>query len=215
MDLLTTYDVKKAEDVVKMENIVDRYEDELGTYLVKLSSKNLTKRDSHTVSMLLHVISDFERISDHAVNIMEAAQEMYEKKLNFSESAVKELGIFTDAIREIIDMAIDSFVNEDLDKAANIEPLEEVMDFLKAELKDRHVKRLTKGECTIELGFVLNDLVTNYERVSDHCSNIAVCLIQVKEDGFDTHGYIDNLKSDDNENFKMRFHWYKEKYMLP
>ncbi len=215
MELLNEYDQTKAEQVIKMEGIVDRYEDELGSYLVKLSSKSLTKADSHTLSMILHIIGDLERISDHAVNIQETAQEMYEKKLSFSEKAAAEIKVYGDAIHEIINMAIESFVKEDIEIATNIEPLEEVMDFLKAELKDRHVKRLTKGKCTIELGFVLNDLITNYERVADHCSNIAVCLIQVNEDGFDTHGYIDNLKSEDNENFKIRYHWYKEKYMLP
>lgn len=216
MDLLEHYDEEKAAVVLHYEDIVDRYEDELGTYLVKLNGKSLTKKDSQIVSMLLHVISDFERISDHAVNIKEAAEEMRDKKLKFSDKAAAELKVYTTAIHEIVNMSMDAFATENVEAAGNVEPLEEVMDYLKAELKDRHVRRLRKGKCTIELGFVLTDLITNYERVADHCSNIAVCLIQVVgNDGFDTHEYLDNVKSKDNEDFKIKVHWYKEKYELP
>ncbi len=216
MDLLEHYDEEKAAVVLHYEDIVDRYEDELGTYLVKLNGKSLTKKDSQIVSMLLHVISDFERISDHAVNIKEAAEEMRDKKLKFSDKAAAELKVYTTAIHEIVNMSMDAFATENVEAAGNVEPLEEVMDYLKAELKDRHVRRLRKGKCTIELGFVLTDLITNYERVADHCSNIAVCLIQVVgNDGFDTHEYLDNVKSKDNEEFKIKVHWYKEKYELP
>lgn len=216
MELLESYDEEKAGLVLHYEDIVDRYEDELGTYLVKLNGKSLTKKDSQIVSMLLHVIGDFERISDHAVNIKEAAEEMRDKKLRFSDKAAAELKVYTTAIHEIVNMAFDAFTTENVEAAGNVEPLEEVMDYLKAELKDRHVRRLRKGKCTIELGFVLTDLITNYERVADHCSNIAVCLIQVVgNDGFDTHEYLDNIKSKDNEEFKIKVHWYKEKYELP
>lgn len=216
MELLESYDEEKAGLVLHYEDIVDRYEDELGTYLVKLNGKSLTKKDSQIVSMLLHVIGDFERISDHAVNIKEAAEEMRDKKLKFSDKAAAELKVYTTAIHEIVNMAFDAFTTENVEAAGNVEPLEEVMDYLKAELKDRHVRRLRKGKCTIELGFVLTDLITNYERVADHCSNIAVCLIQVVgSDGFDTHEYLDNIKSKDNEEFKIKVHWYKEKYELP
>lgn len=216
MDLLEHYDEEKAAVVLHYEDIVDRYEDELGTYLVKLNGKSLTKKDSQIVSMLLHVISDFERISDHAVNIKEAAEEMRDKKLKFSDKAAAELKVYTTAIHEIVNMSMDAFATENVEAAGNVEPLEEVMDYLKAELKDRHVRRLRKGKCTIELGFVLTDLITNYERVADHCSDIAVCLIQVVgNDGFDTHEYLDNIKSKDNEEFKIKVHWYKEKYELP
>lgn len=216
MELLESYDEEKAGLVLHYEDIVDRYEDELGTYLVKLNGKSLTKKDSQIVSMLLHVIGDFERISDHAVNIKEAAEEMRDKKLKFSDKAAAELKVYTTAIHEIVNMAFDAFTTENVEAACNVEPLEEVMDYLKAELKDRHVRRLRKGKCTIELGFVLTDLITNYERVADHCSNIAVCLIQVVgNDGFDTHEYLDNIKSKDNEEFKIKVHWYKEKYELP
>ena len=216
MELLESYDEEKAGLVLHYEDIVDRYEDELGTYLVKLNGKSLTKKDSQIVSMLLHVIGDFERISDHAVNIKEAAEEMRDKKLKFSDKAAAELKVYTTAIHEIVNMAFDAFTTENVEAAGNVEPLEEVMDYLKAELKDRHVRRLRKGKCTIELGFVLTDLITNYERVADHCSNIAVCLIQVVgNNGFDTHEYLDNIKSKDNEEFKIKVHWYKEKYELP
>ena len=216
MELLESYDEEKAGLVLHYEDIVDRYEDELGTYLVKLNGKSLTKKDSQIVSMLLHVIGDFERISDHAVNIKEAAEEMRDKKLKFSDKAAAELKVYTTAIHEIVNMSMDAFATENVEAAENVEPLEEVMDYLKAELKDRHVRRLRKGKCTIELGFVLSDLITNYERVADHCSNIAVCLIQVVgNDGFDTHEYLDNIKSKDNEEFKIKVHWYKEKYELP
>ena len=216
MELLESYDEEKAGLVLHYEDIVDRYEDELGTYLVKLNGKSLTKKDSQIVSMLLHVIGDFERISDHAVNIKEAAEEMRDKKLKFSDKAASELKVYTTAIHEIVNMSMDAFATENVEAAENVEPLEEVMDYLKAELKDRHVRRLRKGKCTIELGFVLTDLITNYERVADHCSNIAVCLIQVVgNDGFDTHEYLDNIKSKDNEEFKIKVHWYKEKYELP
>lgn len=216
MELLESYDEEKAGLVLHYEDIVDRYEDELGTYLVKLNGKSLTKKDSQIVSMLLHVIGDFERISDHAVNIKEAAEEMRDKKLKFSDKAAAELKVYTTAIHEIVNMSMDAFATENVEAAENVEPLEEVMDYLKAELKDRHVRRLRKGKCTIELGFVLTDLITNYERVADHCSNIAVCLIQVVgNDGFDTHEYLDNIKSKDNEEFKIKVHWYKEKYELP
>ena len=216
MELLESYDEDKAQRVLHYEDIVDKYEDELGTYLIKLNGKDLTKKDSQTVSMLLHVIGDFERISDHAVNIKEAAEEMRDKKLHFSEKAAAELNVYTTAIHEIVNMAFDAFATENVEAAGNVEPLEEVMDYLKAELKDRHVRRLRKGKCTIELGFVLTDLITNYERVADHCSNIAVCLIQVVgNDGFDTHEYLDNVKSKDNEEFRIKVHWYKEKYELP
>lgn len=216
MELLESYDEDKAQRVLHYEDIVDKYEDELGTYLIKLNGKDLTKKDSQTVSMLLHVIGDFERISDHAVNIKEAAEEMRDKKLHFSEKAAAELNVYTTAIHEIVNMAFDAFATENVEAAGNVEPLEEVMDYLKVELKDRHVRRLRKGKCTIELGFVLTDLITNYERVADHCSNIAVCLIQVVgNDGFDTHEYLDNVKSKDNEEFRIKVHWYKEKYELP
>ena len=215
MDLITKFDKKKAKRVEELESEIDQYEDQLGTYMVKLSQKYLSEKDSHTLSIILHCLSDFERISDHAVNIMYSAKEMFEKELSFSKKAVEELAVYTDALKEIIDISVDVFEKEDTQKAALVEPLEEVIDYLKAELKQRHVKRLQKGKCTIEMGFVLSDITTSYERISDHCSNIAVCLMQVKEDGYDTHEYLDDIKHINNEAFKEKYKEYKKKYLLP
>lgn len=215
MELLGNYQEDKAERVVELESEVDRFEDELGSYLVKLSSRNLQARDSHTLSVLLHCIGDFERISDHARNIKEAAEEMYQKKLEFSEKAQKELEVFQRAIHDILKITMLSFTEEDLNLAKQVEPLEEVIDIMNQEIKQRHVKRLRKGKCTIELGFVLADITTNFERVSDHCSNIAVCLLEVNEDEFDTHAYLDQLKESSNVDFKGKVMAYQERYQLP
>lgn len=215
MSLIDHYDEAIARHVIEMENRVDQYEDELGTYMVKLSSKNLSEKDSCTLSMLLHCIGEFERISDHAVNIMEAAKEMHTKGVNFSDKARAELKVFTRAVQDILNITLQVFEHEDIQLAATVEPLEEVVDFLNSEVKARHIKRLTKGTCTIELGFVLSDITTNYERIADHCSNIAVCLIQIAEKGFDTHEYIEMLKREENIEFKEKYKAYKSQYVLP
>lgn len=215
MQLLDKFDKKAAEKVIELENIVDHYEDELGSYLVKLSSRHLTEKDSQELSILLHCIGDFERISDHAINIMESAREMEDKELTFSKKAQEELTIFTGAIKDIVNTSILVFQEEDLKLAYMVEPLEEVIDFLNAEVKKRHIKRLRKGKCTIEMGFVLSDITTNYERVSDHCSNIALCLLQLNEDNFDTHEYQDNITSKDNVMFMSEVKRLKEHYQLP
>ena len=215
MELLEEYDITKAERVVALESEVDRFEDELGTYLVKLSSKNLSEKDSHTLNNILHCIGDFERISDHARNIKEAAQEMFEKKLEFSDKAKAELEVLKRAIHDILQITMRSFYEEDLNLAKLVEPLEEVIDGLNLDIKQRHVKRLRKGKCTIELGFILSDITTNFERVSDHCSNIAVCLVEVNANEFDTHAYLDELKQEDNIDFRGKVMTYKERYQLP
>ncbi|MBQ7781592.1 MAG: Na/Pi cotransporter family protein [Lachnospiraceae bacterium] len=215
MDLLKNYDKEKAEAVVKLESRVDKFEDELGTYLVKLSSRDLSEKESRMLSLLLHCIGDFERISDHALNIKEAADEMADKGAVFSDKATEELQIFSEAVREILNLAIVSFETEDLEKAELVEPLEEVIDQLNIEVKKRHIKRLRKGKCTIELGFVLSDITTNFERVSDHCSNIAVSLLQLQDDNLESHEYLDTLKVSDNLNFKGKVLAYREKYTLP
>ena len=215
IDLLKNYDKEKAAEVVRLESQVDKFEDELGTYLVKLSSRDLSERESHMLSMLLHGIGDFERISDHALNIKEAADEMAEKGMQFSDKATEELEVFSNAVMEILETAIAAFENEDTKMAELVEPLEEVIDQISDEVKDRHIKRLRKGKCTIELGFVLSDITTNLERVSDHCSNVAVCLLQVREDSYETHEYLDALKESNDINFKGKVLAYKEKYMLP
>ncbi len=215
MELLTNYDEAKAQRVVDLEDEIDQFEDQIGSYLVKMSSKNLSTEDSHTASVILHCIGDFERISDHARNIKEAAQEMYEKQLEFSEKAREELEVFKRAVHDILEMSIRSFKEQDLNLAKQVEPLEEVIDKLNLDIKQRHVKRLRKGKCTIELGFVLSDITTNFERISDHCSNVAVCLLEVSEDEFDTHAYVNELKKDDNIDFRSKVLAYEQRYELP
>ncbi len=213
MDIITEYDAKKAERVKQLENEIDRYEDELGTYMVKLSQQHLSEKDSHELSIILHCLSDFERISDHAVNLVESSGEMIEKGQRFSKKAREELAVFTQAVRDIVEVSFAVFEEEDISRAELVEPLEEVIDYLQTEVKKRHVKRLQKGKCTIEMGFVLSDVITSYERISDHCSNIAVCLMQVKEDGYDTHEYLKDMKH--NEIFNEQYNKYKEIYVLP
>ena len=213
VETITEFDAKKVERVRSLESEIDRYEDELGTYMVKLSQHHLSEKDSHELSIILHCLSDFERISDHAVTLVNASSEMVEKKQEFSKKAKEELSIFTQAVKDIVDVSFDVFEKEDVTKAMLVEPLEEVIDLLQAEVKKRHVKRLQKGKCTIEMGFVLSDVITSYERIADHCSNIAVCLMQVNEDGYDTHGYLKDMKH--KEKFSNQFNEYKEKYLLP
>ena len=215
IDLFHHYDKHMAEAVSELEEVVDHYEDELGTYLMKINNADLSQSDSQTISMILHCIGDLERISDHAVNIMETAKEVHNKEAGFSDKAKAELQIYENAIREIVTMTFKVFIEEDIRLATKVEPLEEVIDTLNDEVKKKHVKRLRKGKCTIELGFVLSDITTNYERIADHCSNIAVCLIQTKEDGFDTHEYLDNLKENDDPEFINMYKEYRSKYKLP
>lgn len=215
IDLLENYDEDRAIKVSQLEERVDRYEDELGTYLVKLSSKHLSEKDSHTLSFLLHNIGDFERISDHAINIMKAAQEMADKQLCFSNKAIDELAVFTEAIKDIVNTSFLVFQEEDEGLAKKVEPLEEVIDALNAEVKKRHIKRLRKGKCTIEMGFILSDITTSYERVADHCSNIAVSLLEIHEDGFETHEYMDSLRAADNREFSENVKHLMKKYVLP
>lgn len=215
ISLLDKYDKETAQTVVDNENAIDIYEDKIGSYILQVASKNLSVEDSHIVSNLLHTIGDLERISDHAVNIKEAAEEMHEKKINFSPAAKKEVAIMINAVTEILDMAISSFVNVDIKKAKMVEPLEDVIDTLRTELKNRHIDRLRDGICTIELGFILQDLLTNFERVSDHCSNIAVYLIQISDNNMDTHEYMTELKKLDKSGFIDQFNQYKTKYSLP
>ena len=215
MDLITDFDPRKAQDVVDNENTIDIYEDKIGSFILKISSKDLSVNDSQVVSDLLHTIGDLERISDHAVNIMESAEEMHNKKIKFSEEALGEIKVMIKAVTEILDMSITSFIKSDVSLAKEVEPLEDVVDQLRSELKTRHIRRLRSGKCTIELGFILQDFLTNLERVSDHCSNIAVCLIQIKENSMDTHEYMNELKKLDKSEFMDEFNVYKDKYMLP
>ncbi len=212
--LVFHYEEGAADKVEELEGKVDCYEDELGTYLVRLSSRNLSEKDSHTLSFLLHNIGDFERISDHALNVKEAAKEMYDKKLDFSRKASEELAVFSEAVREIMELALSVFRQEDVELARKIEPLEEAIDSLNTEIKRRHVKRLRSGDCTIELGFILADVTTSYERVADHCSNVAVSLLEISEDGFGAHEYLERLKKAGNEEFLQTVEQFREKYRL-
>ncbi len=208
------YDKQTAERIAEDENIADMFEDRLGTYLVKLSGKDLSEKDSLAVSTLLHVIGDFERISDHAVNIAETALERYTKKSEFTKAAEIELTTICSAVSEILDMSLRAFESGDLDLAREIEPLEEEVDLLRSKIRNRHIRRLQRGECTIENGFILTDLLTNLERVSDHCSNIAVCMIEEDVQAFDTHEYTRALKSS-GKVFQRRVDEYADKYRLP
>lgn len=215
MELVKKYDKEAAQSVVDNENAIDIYEDKIGSYILQVASKDLSVADSQIVSNLLHTIGDLERISDHAVNIKEAAEEMYDKKIKFSHAAAQEIDVMISAVTEILDLAVSSFVTMNAVKAKEVEPLEDVIDALRNELKNRHVKRLRDGLCTIELGFILQDLLTNFERVADHCSNVAVCLIQIKENSLDTHEYMNELKRLDKSEFMDEFNQYKNKYILP
>ena len=215
MEVVTTYDAKKCAEVIDNENAIDIFEDKIGSYILKISSKDLSENDSKIVSSMLHTIGDLERISDHAVNIVEAAEEMHSKKIKFSQQALRELPVIVNAVSEILDMSINAFINNDVNLAKNVEPLEDVIDQPRSDLKPRHIERLRNGKCTIELGFILQDLLTNFERVSDHCSNIAVYLIQISDNSMDTHEYMNELKKLDRSEFMDEFNDYKNKYILP
>lgn len=213
--LLDTFQEENAFRVEKIEAKVDRYEDELGTYLIKLNQKELSVEDSHSLSIMLHCIGDFERISDHALSIMKSAKEMWEKNAVFSPQAVKELHVMEKAVVDIVDKAYAVFANQDIQLAEEIEPLEEVIDELSRELKRRHVNRLRAGECTIEMGFILSDVTTSLERIADHCSNIGVCVTQVREDLYDTHSHLDSVKNAPGELFHHELEAARVNYMLP
>lgn len=215
LEVVTQYDQKKCTEVIENENAIDIYEDKIGSYILKISSKDLSENDSKNVSSMLHTIGDLERISDHAVNIIEAAEEMHTKKIKFSEQALRELPVMINAVKEILDMSINSFIKSDVALAKCVEPLEDVIDQLRSDLKTRHIERLRSGKCTIELGFILQDLLTNFERVSDHCSNIAVYLIQISDNSMDTHEYMNELKKLDRSEFMDEFNDYQKKYILP
>lgn len=213
-ELMADYSPEKFNDIMELEKLVDKYEDKTSTYLVKIAANNMSAKDSKVVTELLHCIGDIERISDHAVNIAEVAQEMHEKGISFSPQAQKDIKIITAASLEVLELATNALVNEDLSVAANVEPLEQVIDRLKRKIKSNHISRLKQGDCTMELGFILSDLLTNYERVADHCSNIAVCLIEIAHDSFETHEYLKNVKENPNTSFEDLYQFYKEKYAI-
>lgn len=197
LDSLGNYDEKIAETILEDEAHLDRYEDKLGSYLVQISSSRLSEQDGRKVNQLLHVLSDFERIGDHSVNIMQLAKEMKQKNMTFSKEGAQEFSVLKCAVEEILDLAIEAYLNDDAAAALRVEPLEDVIDALVRKMNDHHIARLQEGVCTIEQGFVYHDLLTNLERVSDHCSNVAVDLIETKQQRFNTHGYILDIKTDE------------------
>ena len=211
--LIEHYDPKSAQAVRETEQEADQYEDMLGTYLVKLGRADLNAADSRETAKLLHIIGDFERISDHAVNLVESAEEIRNKGWSFSVHAKQELAVLTAAVGEVMDLALDAFLQNDPALAAKVEPLEQVVDTLKEQLRNRHILRLQKGECTIELGFVWSDLLTSLERVADHCSNIAGCVIEMSHDSLDVHEYLDNVKAG-GPGFLRAYEAYAQKYAL-
>lgn len=214
MSLINDYTIEKYDEVIDKENVVDIYEDQLASYMIKVSSHDLSEADSKHMNLLLHLIGDFERISDYAVNIAQAAKKMNKKELVFSKKAVAELEVFGELIMDILNTSIEAFENNDEDLATYVEPMEEVADKLNKEIKKRHVKRLRKGKCTVDMGFILSDITTGYERIADHCSNVAVGIIQSSEDGYESHDYIERLDKGEDTEFYKKYVSYKEKYAL-
>ena len=219
MSLTHKWDDSLAQKVREEEEKVDKYEDALGTYLVKLSSREMSHSDSQSVNTLLHTISDFERISDHSVNVLSSAEEIHAKSIEFSKDAQEELQVLEGAVQDVLSRTTDAFRKDDLHLAGKVEPLETVVDELVRAIKARHVARLQTGSCSIEYGFVLEDLLTNYERVCDHCSNVAVAQIEVAQDSFDTHAYLNDLRygneTKESEQFQRRLDRYRERYLFP
>ena len=214
IDMIGAYDEAVAEKVLYYEDLVDHYEDVLDNYFVKLSTAHLSPKSSQQLAVLMHSISDIERISDHAINISDSAKEMSEKELAFSNKGVEEFAVFTQAVKDIVNMTFQIFEDENMSYALNVEPLEELIDDLSVEVRKRHMKRLRKGKCSVEMGFVLADLITNYERISDHCSNIALNVLQIDGEGYDVHEFQENLNAD-NDDFTIKIDELKDKYKLP
>lgn len=212
LGLTATYSKSGFDEVKKMEDDCDRYEDALGSYLVKLTGREMTRRQNEDVSKYLHTITDFERISDHALNIAESAAEIHEKKIDFSDNATRELATISAAVREIVRLTVQAFTENDLSLASQVEPLEELIDVLCDKAKRHHVERLQKGVCTIQQGFVFNDLLTGIERVGDHCSNIALAMLELEEDVFDTHAGQQRLKDKDPQAFQDAYDDYAARF---
>ncbi len=214
IDLLYNYSDGGFEQVEEMESTVDRYEDKLGTYMVKLTGRDLTNGQTQEVSKILHTISDFERISDHAVNLSETAREIHEKKIRFSDSARHDIDVLIAAVREIVRLSVDAFKANDMDMAFRVEPLEQLIDMLCDTIKVNHVNRVRTGDCTLDQGFVFDDMLTDCERVADHCSNLAVAMIEIQSDSFDTHEYLERLKKMRSSLFDRYLEEYSKKFVL-
>lgn len=214
LGVLKNYDKKKVEEVIQLEKRVDHYEDVLGSYLVKLSGKNISIKDSQSLSIMLHSISDLERISDHALEIARSAQEIADKSLSFSKHARSEIDVLSQAVFDICNLTMDSFAREDTTQAMHVEPLEEVIDTLSKKIKEHHIKRLQKGKCTIEMGFILEDVLTGLERISDHCSNIAVEMLTIYDNKYNTHEYFENFTTEERKQFQEEYNELITKYAL-
>ncbi len=215
LSLVHSYDEATARSVAAAEEMIDKYEDKLGSYMAKLSGIQMNSDDSRELSRLLHCIGDFERIGDHAVNLCETAEEKFRKGLHFSDSANAELDVMYSAVTDIVNLTAEAFVGNKAALARHIEPLEEVIDELTDQLKARHIARLQRGECTVLLGFVFQDLITDLERVSDHCSNVGICIIQTEQSSYDAHMYLDRLMASDDPVFRSDFTVDQSKYSLP
>ncbi len=214
MHLVGRYTEKEFEEISELEDSGDRYEDELGSFLMKLSGQDLTERQERESTIFLHTLSDLERLSDHAKNIAGSAKEIHDKQISFSEEAHHELSVITAAVREILDITMNAFSGEDIELAMKVEPLEEVIDDISDEMKLNHIERLQQGRCSINQGFVFNDLITDYERISDHCSNIAVALIEIYSGSFATHEYLGQVKEEHNDIFDKCYNEYKTRFAL-
>lgn len=214
MATVKAYDEKTAKTVTENEDLLDLYEDKIGSFLVKLSGRAVSDEDNASMSLQLHTIGDFERIGDHAMNILEAAEEIHEKDLHFSESAKKELDVLFGALTEILETTTTAYYTHSLITARMVEPLEEAIDYLIVEIKAKHIQRLKKGECSIELGFVLSDLLTDCERISDHCSNVAIAIIETSQYTYDAHEYLNIVKRAGNKEFEDEYESYKKKYSI-
>ena len=213
IECVSDFDPKAAQEVRDSEEETDKYEDMLGTYLLKLGAEPLSDENSEEVTELLKLIGDFERIGDHAVNVIESAEELHEKQLEFSRSAKYELSVMSSAVCEVLDLAVKAFADNDAQAAKAVEPLEQVVDDLKNELRTRHILRMKKGECSIEAGFVWSDLLTDLERASDHCSNIALCVLDMKKHTLSAHET--QHEREDVPEFSDQYRRYSEKYALP
>ncbi len=214
LDSLHRYTPELSESIHKKEEITDRYEDMLGTYLVHLSTKQISEQDSAEAAKLLKIIGDFERIADHGVNLLDSAEEMKEKGVSFTNSAESEFQVISSAVYEILELALTAFLNDDITAAEKVEPLEQVIDILKEKLRTSHILRMQQGACSIDAGFVWSDLLTNLERTSDHCSNIAGCVIDIAHRNMNIHESLRDFRND-NEDFRTQFKVYKEKFKLP
>jgi phosphate:Na+ symporter len=214
MTVLDEYSEEKVGDVIAKENIVDTYDDKLSAYLTRLSSQNLSYKDSLKVTSLLHCLTDFERISDHSINVVENAQQMVKEGAVFSKKAKEEMLVYSAALRDILERTTNAFVEGDEALARTVEPLEEVIDELNKKVKKNHMKRLRKGKCTIELGLVLSDLAMNYERVADHCSNIAVYMMQLEDTQLEEHSFTEQMDAEESAEFTKQLNEFEKMYQI-